>query len=129
MKRLTEKQALRAIAWLETALNMEDWGDIQIWIDKEAPPWAACVAASSMGACKVSSSGKKAFIWVDPLPDPSVFSGEEDAMLTLFHEYLHIFVSDGGWEDGIDLGRRAQEVSVDRLALVLLAAYRAKVKV
>ena len=115
--------------WLAHLLQMEDW-DIRLCLSDEPPPWVlgnAAPLADYRGNSIISDQTKGAVLWVRSTQEDGFFR-DGDPLVTLFHEYLHVFVADAGWSDPRKPEPRASEQAVVRLAVILAAAYRAKLK-
>jgi hypothetical protein len=126
MKRLTDNQAARAAAWLQNTLSLQDW-NIELFLSEEPPEWVSRDGVE--GCCDVAHQDKYARLWVHPKPQPSVYLGDVDPLHTLCHEFLHVLAVDVGWENTYETTTRDGEQCHNRMGAVLVAAYRAGVKI
>jgi len=129
VKRLTNREATKALKWAQARLGLQDW-EIELTVREEPPGWIEQPTPHDRGCAEWLQQENKARIWVRPTPRVSNtnLDGVSDPLRTLFHECVHLWFKDTGLDLGETILSRPMEVATNRMASILAFAYRKGMK-
>lgn len=117
---LTQRQAERAMAWFLKQMGLADW-KVTVTVGKLRPDWVIDLPAAQYGTVQPFRPEKTATIWINL----ALHINGSDPIGTLFHEGMHIIMSDIDFK-GDELG--SAEYQWNKLGDLLAKAYRKGVR-
>lgn len=123
MTAITQAEARKATRWFQQVMGLGDW-TIELSLAAGPPTWCAeADNGRSPGHSLAMPEFKRAEVWTSN--ERCRVEGLADALEALFHELLHVSCDDAGLDGH---GRAHGEYVIDRLADVLVWAYRRGMK-
>ena len=117
MNTFDEKTAAKAVKWFQQKMGIQDWA-VSLEVMDDPPEWAKDrLSEDAVAGCLIDKRYKVASVWVSPKANNE---RDENCMVSLFHELIHMVLDDVDIEDD---GRSDREFVWDRLAGIMADLY------
>lgn len=113
---LTQAAGQKALDWLQGQMGLEHWR-ITLLITDDMPAWAVTGPDDGCGRLAYEETYLRAKVWLSPA---MCLTEGRDALHTLFHEVVHLFLVNADVNNDSD----KIEFMVDRIADAWAFAYR-----
>ena len=119
------REVISIVNWFRDKMGLEDW-NIEVTVSKEKPNWIEKVGRRTVGLAVPTSRQKIARIWFSL---ERCVEGGRDPLEVLFHELLHVWANDIGFEKESKKEKDRSAFGWNRLAACLARLYEFETKV